>query len=98
MSNPNPLAGTGGKPLIGKESPGHRYVGRVIVELYEGPDIRSDADGLVMIISPSLTSSLSQQDLLKRIAAALPGRVALRERTQVEQIKENAIQQHKQDS
>jgi hypothetical protein len=73
-----PLAGTGGKPLLGREGSDKRYVGRVIIELYEGPHIASDMDGLVMSISPAIGSNLSQQELLSRIAVALPSRAASR--------------------
>ncbi|MHB8600243.1 MAG: hypothetical protein ACYDER_25960 [Ktedonobacteraceae bacterium] len=71
-----PLAGWGGKPLLDKESDGHRFVGRLIIELYEGPDVTSDANGLVFSVSPSIEATISQHELLKRFAAALPARVA----------------------
>lgn len=91
------LTGMGGKPMLGREGPDKHFVGRVIIELFEGPNIDSDAHGFVMSISPALTSSLSQQELLKRIAAALPDRVALRERTNPEKVKEEYIKNHTQD-
>jgi hypothetical protein len=75
-----PFAGFGGKPIIGKEGPNQHFVGRVVVELFEGPGIESDAHGLALIINPSLESTLSQHDLLKRIAAALPGRIVINEK------------------
>lgn len=71
----SPLAGTGGKPLIGRETPTHRFIGRVIVELFEGPEIFSDANGLCFIISPGLDADVDDEELLKRIAAALPLRI-----------------------
>lgn len=67
-----PLAGLGGKPIIGQETANKHFVGRIVVELFEGPYIPSDAHGLVMQISPSAQSELSQLELLKRIASALP--------------------------
>ena len=73
-----PLAGFGGKPILGKERPDHHFIGRVVIELYEGSSITSDANGLVMSINPAIGSSLSQGELLQRIAAALPARVAMR--------------------
>lgn len=67
-----PLAGLGGKPIIGQETANTRFVGRIVVELFEGPYISSDAHGLVMQVGPSAQSGLSQLELLKRIVAALP--------------------------
>lgn len=71
----SPLAGTGGKPIIGVESPTMHFVGRVIIELFEGPGVTSDANGLVLSISPGLGTAIDQEALLKRIAAALPARI-----------------------
>jgi len=71
----NPLAGTGGKPIIGTESPSKHFVGRVVIELFEGQHLESDADGLVLSISPGLGTAIDQEALLKRIAAALPARI-----------------------
>lgn len=31
----NPLAGTGGKPILGREGPDNHFVGGVIIELFE---------------------------------------------------------------
>jgi hypothetical protein len=90
---PDPLAEKDGVPMVSREDSESHYVGHIIIELFESPKIRNDADGLTMIIRPSLTSNLSQEDLLKRIAAALPGRVALNERSRIEQITKEAIQQ-----
>lgn len=78
----HPLAGTGGKPLISKETPDMHFVGRVIIELYEGPQVKSDAHGFALSISPAIGSSLSQKELLKRIADALPARVAMQEKAE----------------
>ena len=71
-----PLAGWGGKPILGIESDEQRYVGRIVIELYEGSGITSDANGLVFSVSPALRANISQHELLKRFAAALPARVA----------------------
>lgn len=71
----NPLAGTGGKPLIGRETPTQHFVGRVIVELFEGPDITSDANGLVFSIGAGLDADIDDEELLRRISAALPLRI-----------------------
>lgn len=75
-----PLAGFGGKPILSKETPDRRFIGRIIVELYEGPNTPSDAHGLVLSISPARGSNISQDDLLKRIATALPVRVSIRKK------------------
>ncbi|MGB8345307.1 MAG: hypothetical protein WCD86_10515 [Ktedonobacteraceae bacterium] len=90
----NPLAGPSVKPILGREGSDHHFVGRVIIELFEGPHIASDADGFVISISPALGSNLSQQELLNRIAAALPRRAAMRERTNPEKAREKYIQDH----
>lgn len=71
----HPLAGTGGKPLIGRETSTQHFVGRVIIELFEGSGILSDANGLLFIISPGLDANIDSEELLKRIAAALPLRI-----------------------
>ncbi len=72
----SPLAGMGGKPIIGVETPGVHFVGRVVIELFEGSGITSDANGLMFIINPGLGSGIDSEELLKRIAAALPGRIS----------------------
>ena len=71
----NPLAGTGGKPILGTETPNKHFVGRVVIELFEGQHLESDADGLVLSISPGLGMNLASEELLKRIATALPARI-----------------------
>jgi hypothetical protein len=71
-----PLAGFGGKPILGSEDNEKRYIGRIVIELYESPGIRSDGDGLVFSISPAEKVDISQDALLRRFAAALPARVA----------------------
>lgn len=50
----DPLKGFHGKPIVGEEIPGEtRYLGRIIVELYEAPDISSDANGLAFTVDPA---------------------------------------------
>ena len=68
-----PLAGWGGKPILGKESDGQHYIGRIVIELYENT---SDANGLVFSVSPAFGEAITPYELLKRFAAALPDRVA----------------------
>lgn len=76
-----PLAGFEGKPMLSSERPGKRFIGRIIVELYEGSYIEDDAHGLVMSLNPAIGVDISQGELLKRIAAALPGRATIREKS-----------------
>lgn len=90
----NPLAGMCRKPILGREGPDSHFIGRVIIELFEGSHIRSDADGFVMSINPAIGSNLSQQELLNRIAAALPARAAMREKANPEKAREKYIQDH----
>ncbi len=83
MAN-NPLAGTGGRPIVGVPSPTHTFVGRIVIELFEGTQpaadantqITVDANELVLIVSPGLGSNTTKAGLLKRIAAAFPVRAA----------------------
>jgi hypothetical protein len=70
--SPDPLQNHYGKPLIGVVFPSMKYVGRLIIELYEQPG-SSDANSLVLGMDPA--PGESQADLVKRIAAALPERV-----------------------
>lgn len=93
---PESLAERDGVPMVGKEDSASNYVGHVVIELFESTT-RSDADGLVLVISPASRSTLSQQELLKRIATALPGRVALNERSRVEEIKQELIRKNEQE-
>jgi hypothetical protein len=71
----SPLAGTGGKPIIGVETPGMHFVGCVVIELFEGSSIISDGNGLVLSINPGIGTGIDPEDLLKRIAAALSARI-----------------------
>jgi hypothetical protein len=71
----SPLAESSGKPIIGAETPGMHFVGRAVIELYEGSGIMSDANGLMFIIIPGLGSGIDAEALIKRIAAALPARI-----------------------
>lgn len=70
--SPDPLQNYYGKPLIGEAGPSMKYVGRLIIELYEQP-YSSDANSLVLAFDPA--PGESQGDLVKRIAAALPERL-----------------------
>lgn len=81
----SPLANWGGKPILGGESPDNHYVGRIVIELYEGPHITSDTNGLVFSVSPGAEIDITQYELLKRVAVALPARI----------VKEAAIEEGK---
>ena len=70
----SPLAGWGGMPILGGEGPDNHFVGRLVIELYEGPHT-SDTNGLVFSVSPGAEVDITQYELLKRFAAALPARV-----------------------
>lgn len=80
--------------VFGRGIPTQHFVGGVIVELFESPHIESDADGFVMSINPAIGSNLSQQELLNRIAAALPARAAMREKANPEKAREKYIKDH----
>lgn len=71
-SNSHPLAGWGGKPIVGKESEDTHFVGRIVLELFEGPHIASDANGIAFIINPAIGTHIDSEALVKRIAAAFP--------------------------
>lgn len=71
-SNPHPLAGWGGKPIVGSESEDTHFVGRIVLELFEGPHITSDANGLAFIINPGIGTDIDSEALVKRIADAFP--------------------------
>lgn len=69
-----PLAAWEGKPIVGGTNADRTFAGRLIVELYGGPHITSDVNGLVLNVSPGLGSNTTHEALLKRIAAAFPAR------------------------
>lgn len=74
-NNPDPLENFYGKPLISQELSGTKYLGRLVIELYESPGA-SDADGLAYTIDPAHNVNIDEKTLLKRIVDALPLRVA----------------------
>ena len=72
---PDYLKEVRGKPMITEEMPGTRYLGRVIVELYEihgEPDDRN----IAYSIDTAHGANIEAKTLVKRIAAALYNRVA----------------------
>ena len=69
----DPLEGFQGQPIVSLVGPNQRYLGRVVVELYETPN-SSDVNQLAFTIDAA--NGVDSSDLLKRIAAALSLRVA----------------------
>lgn len=77
----HPLQGTEGKPLISEAGPDDRYVGRVIVEVWDSPHSRhpTGADHLAYVVDPAHDATNqggAMQQLLQRVATALPARLA----------------------
>lgn len=66
-----------GKPLISEAGPGSRYVGRVVIELWEVPTHPTSPDQLSYTIDPA--GKVKGFDLLQRIAVAFPLHVARRQ-------------------
>ena len=76
-NQPDPLANVYGKPMIGTEMPGLRYLGRAIVELYESTDGSEPEDrNIVCSIDKAEGVNISSKTLIQRIASALSTRVA----------------------
>ncbi len=85
-SAPDPLAAFRGKPVISGGGANRKYIGRVIVELWElvpqsgqtSPVVIDDVDGIAIRAdaTPSATASGDHAALLDRVAAALPQRIA----------------------
>jgi len=82
----DPLAAYAGRPIISGAVSNRKYIGRVIVELWElvpqsgqtSPVVIDDVDGIAISAdaTPSATASGDHATLLDRVAAALPQRVA----------------------
>lgn len=78
----SPLAGTGGKPLVGVLRPNQTFVGRIIIELFEdaqGEKVTDvnvqaavDANGIALSVSPGLGSNTTKAELLQRLAISFP--------------------------
>lgn len=85
-STADPLASYVGRPIISEGGANRKYIGRVIVELWE-PVPQSGANNSIVIndvnsmaisadAAPSATANGDHATLLDRVAAALPQRVA----------------------
>jgi hypothetical protein len=70
----DPLAAHYGKPLISEASTHVRYLGRVVIELYESEGI-TDEMGLAYTIDPASDTGLDAATLAKRISEAFVTRV-----------------------
>ena len=71
---PDPLAAHHGKPLISGASTHVRYLGRVVIELYESEGT-TDEMGLAYTIDPASDAGLDAATLVKRISEAFVIRV-----------------------
>lgn len=71
MSSQLPLAGMGGKPMLGKESSDQSFVGRIVMELFESPYTTSDANGFALIVNCGLRTGIKNEELARRVAVAL---------------------------
>lgn len=68
----DPLSGYRGEPILGKQGPNARYLGRVIVELWEINSTKNDSYNIA--ISAGAVDE-DNSTLIERIAAALSSRV-----------------------
>lgn len=82
-STKDPLVSYIGKPVISDAGPNQKYIGRVIVELWElvpqngqtTPVVVNDVDGIA-VSTDATASGGHHAELLDRVVAALPQRVA----------------------
>lgn len=70
----DPLAAHYGKPIVSGASTHVRYLGRVVIELYESEGI-TDEMGLAYTIDPASDAGLDAATLAKRISEAFVTRV-----------------------
>lgn len=70
----DPLAQIHGKPMISDASSSRRYLGRIMIELYESEG-HADDQMLAYTVDPALEAGLSHDTLAKRIAQAFTVRV-----------------------
>ena len=68
----DPLKGSHKKPVISSGGPNATYVGRVIIELWDGTTARDDADRIAMVVG---AVDGHHAELLERIATALTQRL-----------------------
>jgi hypothetical protein len=74
----DPFQSYHGKPMISGSGSGSRYIGRVVIELWESPDTTTsatspaavDASHLGLLIDP--VGQVNGNDLMQRVASALP--------------------------
>lgn len=65
----DPLAAHHKKPVISSGGPNATYLGRIVIELWDTPEARDDADRIALT---SDASDGKHADLLSRIVTALP--------------------------
>jgi len=70
----NALSGSEGKPIISQAGPGARYLGRVVIELWDHPDHpdKTGAATLAYQVDLGAGSPLNQVELLDRASQAFP--------------------------
>lgn len=61
---------------------GARLCGRVVIELWEFPNMKSDEDGISYAFEPA--TGADSKTLVARVAKAFPARVARNAKTQAE--------------
>jgi hypothetical protein len=71
----NPLNGFEGRPIISGAGRG-RYLGRVVIEVWESPDANDTLGAKGLAYMPDAATGVDWLDLLRRVAAALPTRIA----------------------
>lgn len=71
----NPLNGFEGKPIISQAGQ-TKYLGRVVIELWESPDPSDSLGAKGLAYVSDAATGVDWRDLLRRVAAALPSRIA----------------------
>ncbi len=75
-SRKNPLAAYVGAPLFSGGGDGHsRYVGRLIIEVWEVEGLRGDHPGQ-LALTTDCAAGTSPRDLIERVARILPASAA----------------------
>ncbi|HLG64911.1 MAG TPA: hypothetical protein VKY19_23425 [Ktedonosporobacter sp.] len=72
----DPLTAFHGKPLVGVASQEHRYMGRIVIEVYESDQYASVADSLAFTVDLAEGVGIDHQELMVRVAQGFPERIA----------------------
>lgn len=72
----DPLTAFHGKPLVGVASQENRYLGRIVIEVYESDQHASVADGLAFTVDLADGVGIDHQALMARVAQGFPERIA----------------------